>query len=463
VNSDLGPTDVDCLLTARWVLPMTSPPIEDGAVWVRGGRIASVGPRDAVEAEAGPCRRFVFDRAALVPGLVNVHTHVELTALRGFVEDRDFFRWIRKLTEAKYEVLSSEEILASSLWGGLEATRAGVTTMGEVCDIGAAPRALATAGLRGVVYQEVFGPADEDADASLQILQQKLADHLAASFSRLKIGVSPHAPYSVSSTLFEKVIELAREHDYPVCVHAAESRAERDFVFRGEGPFADWLRARGISWKAPRCSTVEYLERLGVLATRPLLVHCIDCSSDDLARLAATQTAVAHCPKSNAKLGHGIAPLAGMLEAKVRVGLGSDSVVSNNTCDLFEELRLASLLLRAGPDDGVGGAWTARDALGLATLAGAEALGLADQVGSLEAGKFADIIAVDLSGPHAEPVHDVEAALVWSASARDVVFTMVEGEVLYEDGRFSRLDEPALRQEIEAIARKLSAAFHKCL
>lgn len=447
---------MDSFITARWVLPVSSPPIEDGALLVRGGRVARCGPRESLEKDAGGCRRLVFADAALLPGLVNVHAHLELTALRGSVEERDFFRWIRRLTRTKLEVLRPEDLLASSYWGALEATRAGVTTVGEVADLGVSREALAASGLRGVLYQEVFGPQPEAAEESFAGLVEKLDAHQEAAGDRLRVGVSPHAVYTVSAELFERVTRLALERSLPVSIHAAESRAEAAFLERGEGPFAEFLEGRGIRWVPPGCSAIEYLERLGVLEARPLLAHCVHCSRRDAEIIARSGSAVAHCPKSNGKFGHGVAPVAVLEELGVRVGLGSDSVASNNACDLFEEARFGSLLQRLNPQDGrpagedAPAAWLRR-----LTLGGAEALGLGGLTGSLEEGKCADVIAVDLSSPHLQPLGDVEAALIFSARASDVVFTMVEGEVLFEGGRCLRLDEAALRQEVAAVAKKL--------
>jgi 5-methylthioadenosine/S-adenosylhomocysteine deaminase len=394
-----------------------------------------------------------------LPGLVNVHAHLELTALRGAIEDRDFFRWIRRLTRTKYELLSADDLLASARWGTLEATRAGITTVGEVCDLGVSRQALLESGLRAVLFQEVFGPDPSAVESALMELRRKLDAHRSALGPRLVLGVSPHAPYTVSAPLFRGVTDLAMEGGYPICVHAAESSAEKDFVQTGTGPFADHLQARGIAWQPPGGSTVEYLESLGVLDARPLLVHCVTVGPGDVERMRVHGVRVAHCPKSNAKLGHGAAPLRALRAAGIPVGLGTDGVVSNNALDLFEEARACVLLDRAlsrgcGPD----ALPAAADVLKMLTLGGAEALGLDREIGSLDVGKRADLTAVDLSGPHVEPVHDVETALVWSASARDVTFTMVGGEVLWIEGRLTRLDTEALRSGLEMATARLGAA-----
>lgn len=449
----------DLLVTARWLVPVTSPPVEHGAVLVRGGRIAAHGSEDVLSREATESRRLDLGCAALLPGLVNVHAHLELTALRGFLEKGPFFAWIRRLTEAKYERLAPEDLRLSSCWGVTELLRAGTATVGEVCDLGVSLEALVQGGLRGVLYQEVFGPDSSDAERRTEELKEKLKARNEASGSRLRVGVSPHAPYTVSPALFQRVTELALEGGYPLSTHTAESAAERALLLRGEGPFAEHLRRRGIAWSPPRCSTIRYLNDLGLLRSRPLLVHCVDSRAADFELAASSGAAIAHCPRSNAKLGHGVADLMGMLSAGLTVGLGSDGVVSSNTVDLFEEARTAILFQRARRHDDVAGTPTApdaREALRMLTIGGARALGLEEETGSIDVGKCADLTAVSLSAPHMQPIHEIESTIVWSASARDVVLTMVEGEVLYERGRVLRLDEELLRREIQAIPGKLA-------
>jgi 5-methylthioadenosine/S-adenosylhomocysteine deaminase len=225
----------------------------------------------------------------------------------------------------------------------------------------------------------------------------------------------------------------------------------------GAGPFASFLEDRGIAWRAPGVSTIQYLADLGVLAAKPLLVHVVDADLEDLERIRSSGASVAHCPKSNAKLCHGIAPLLELVSAGIKTGLGTDGAVSSNNCDLFEEARFAVLLQRTrrdATDVGMQGL-DARAMLRLATLGGAEALGLASEIGSLEPGKLADLTVVDFSRAHHQPVSDPEASVLFSASAGDVMLTMVDGRVLYRDGLVSTLDEAALREGMGRTAIKL--------
>ena len=467
------------ILSASWVVPVSSPPISEGAVVLSGGRIQDVGP--AAEILRSYPDREVRDlgEAALLPGLVNVHSHLELTLLRGYLENLGFWDWIRCLTRTKYELLTREDLRISSLAGACEAIRAGVTTLGDAMDLGTSLDALTASGLRGVLYQEIFSPRPEEAGQRLADLEAKLAnleERIAAGAgrrhgcaggrsTRIVLGVSPHAPYSVSGPLFRKVRQWAASKSLPVCIHVAESEDESLLTEKGKGPMAEALRSRGIRWSAPECSPVQYLDRLGVLAPGTLLVHCVRLQAADLSLLKQSGVSVAHCPKSNWKLGHGWMDLKQVIQTGVPLGLGSDSVASNNSMDLFEEMRFSlfnpSWFNRGAEplaSDGAREDFAAEQALHLATLGGAEALGLSGSIGSLQTGKQADLIAVNLAGIHTLPVFSPVTALVHSARASDVILTMVGGEVLFEKGSLTTLDEADLKQQIGRILQKLKAA-----
>jgi 5-methylthioadenosine/S-adenosylhomocysteine deaminase len=225
-------------------------------------------------------------------------------------------------------------------------------------------------------------------------------------------------------------------------------------VREGAGPFADMLRARGVAFDERGSSPIAMLERTGVLAARALLIHAVRADADDIARIARNRCGVAHCPASNAKLGHGIAPLVEMLAAGIAVGLGSDSVASNNRMDILEEARLAALFQRARRGDPT--AVPARQALELATIGGARALGLDREIGTLEEGKAADLAAFPLGDPRAMPLHDPEAALVFGLAGARATFVAVQGEVLVREGRLRR-EDAELPRRVQAAADALGA------
>jgi cytosine/adenosine deaminase-related metal-dependent hydrolase len=437
---------------SRWVLPVTTPPILDGVVVVDGERIAAVGPAPAIELPAEAAVEDLGD-VALLPGLVDIHAHPELAMFRGALEDLPFRDWILRLVGAKRGAILEADYECAARWSMIEAMRAGITTLAVTESSGASLGALQESGLRGLVYQEVFGPDPAVADESLHQLREVLGPLRRLETERVRIGVSPHAPYTVSDRLFAATAEWAIAEALPMAVHAAESAVEGALVREGAGDFAPGLGARGIATPVRGRSTIELLDRLGVLAARPLLIHCVDVDADDIMRIAASGAAVAHCPVANAKLGHGVAPIIAMREAGIRVGLGTDSVGSNNRLDLLEEARFAALLQRAthhrfdllGPDD----------LLRLCTLDGATALGWEGQLGSLEPGKAADLCAVALSGPHVRPVHHPVAALFHSARGSDVVLTVVGGRVVYRDGMVMTLDVEAFGAGVEGAAARL--------
>lgn len=442
---------------AAWVLPVAGEPIRAGAVMVDpAGRIAAVGPLAAVEPPAGAAI-VELGEAALLPGLVNVHAHPELAAFRGALEDLSFRDWILRLVGTKRAVLDDDAYAAAARWTLVESLRTGVTTLAATESSAASFGALAQAGMRGIVYREVFGPDPAQVQDSMADLRGAVDALRAVETELVRVGVSPHAPYTVSDALFAATARYARDEGLPLAVHAAESAVEHDLVTRGEGDFAPGLQARGIATPPRGRSTVELLARLGVLDARPLLIHCVRVDADDVARLADHGCAVAHCPVANARLGHGIAPLAELRQAGVRVGLGTDSVGSNNRLDLLEEARIASLLQRAHL--GSPHVLPPADLLRLVTVDGARALGLDDRVGTLEPGKDADLCAVSLATPHARPVHDPVAALFHAARGSDVVLTAVRGRMLYRDGRVLTLDEAALAGAVEESARRVHASL----
>ncbi len=425
-------------------MPVAGEPIADGEVIVAEGRIVAVGPASGVtDLEVDD-----FGEAILLPGLVNVHTHLDYTVMRGLLEDLEFFPWIRALT-ARAATLAPEDWLASAAWGAAEAVASGVTSLGDCTFSGAAFRAARDFGLGGTIYQEVFGIDELRTVGEIVAELRARVEVMTAGIpgTRLRAGISPHAPYTVRPALMRALAEYAHAEDLPVCIHAAESQAEGELLRSGTGAFAEMYARRGILWETPGSSTVAYLDSLGILGPLTLLVHGVQASATDRVTLRDREVSWAHCPKSNAKLGAGVAPL-GLLrghapgeldKAYERVGLGSDSVASNNTMDLFEEMRFAVLLQRAARRriD----AFSAREAVEMATIGGARALGIATETGTLEPGKRADLCAVRLGGLHSTPAYDPYSALVYAARASDVICTTIAGAPRYDARRGPKLED----------------------
>lgn len=438
---------------ADYLLPITKPPIKNAALAVDGETILAVGRRSEVlSLLQGEYRVVECGKAAILPGFVNLHAHLELTAMRGFLEDRDFYPWIRRLIAARSR-LSKVDLQISALFGAVEAACCGITTLADTGESGAALYGLYESGLRGVLFQEVFGPQPEQAASSLDWLKERVAELRARSTKLIEIGISPHAAYTVSSELYSLVSAYALEEGLKVALHAAESSLEDEFVRNGSGAFAQNLMQRGILCRPHNSSVTSYLASTGILETSPLLIHMVYADEADLDILKRYGCKVAHCPKSNAKFGHGRARVEKLLQAGLRVGLGSDSVASNNSMDILEEARFMYLLHAASLQDS---RWISpRQVLSLITIKGAEALGIDSLTGSLEVGKQADLCILNLDKIHTLPIHDVETAILFSASGRDVERTVVAGREIYAGGVMNSVDERSLKEEMTRVVQRL--------
>jgi 5-methylthioadenosine/S-adenosylhomocysteine deaminase len=400
---------------ADWVLPVEGAPIAHGGVAVAEGRVAAVGPADELEGEVHR-----FGDAAIVPGFVNAHTHLEYAVYAGFGDGLPFGPWLHTHIERKARI-GWEEFLAIARLGAAESLASGVTTIGDASFSGAAALAAAELGLPAIVFLEIFG-ADP---AGVEELRGRLAELAGAVDGRVTLGVSPHAPYSVSPDVYAAAYDLG----LPIATHLAESDDERDYMLRGEGPIAAVSKV-----EPPQTTSVRHLAAQGLLRPGVVAAHCVKVDAEEIQLLARNGVAVVHCPRSNALLGCGIAPVRELLDAGVRVGLGTDSPASAPSFDMFEEMRAAVYAARSRaerPD-----ALSASGVLELATLGSARALGLADETGSLAAGKRADLTVVSLAGSPYLPWEDPTVAVVFGGSPERVVLTLVEGEQRYEKGGF---------------------------
>jgi 5-methylthioadenosine/S-adenosylhomocysteine deaminase len=409
-------------LSARWVLPIEAPAVEHGAVLLGpDGRIVAVGPETRVPRPADAPSED-FGDALLLPGLINTHTHLELTGMAGDPPEPEFASWIRRLREAK-AALTAETFLSAARRGLAECWAAGVTTMADTGDSGAVIQALAEAGGSGIAYQEVFGPHPDQCDESLRGLQGRVDALARFASGRVRLGVSPHAPYTVSGPLYRATAAWARAAELPIAVHLAESPAETALVSAATGSYAEAWRRRGIPMPSPLGhSPVQWLDQHGVLSARTLCIHVVQATALDIRRLAGAGAAVAHCPRSNRAHGHGDAPLAALLAARIRVGVGTDSVVSVGELDLLAEARAARAL--AGLD--------AAQALALCTLSAARALGLDSETGGLRAGTWGDCVVVRCrpAGTRLAPEEQV-----LTSGPRDVMATYVGGRDVYRNSR----------------------------
>jgi 5-methylthioadenosine/S-adenosylhomocysteine deaminase len=409
---------VRTVLSADWVLPVEGAPIEGGAVAIEDGRIAAVG---TVE-ELGEGTR--YGDAAIVPGFVNAHSHLEYAVYGGFGDGLgDFSEWIALHIQRKSRI-GWDEFVDIARLGAAQCLASGVTTVGDCSYSGATAVACAELGLRATVYLEVFGA---DVNAALEHFA-RIRDRAEESFSeRVRPGVSPHAPYSVSLELYRACAEL----NLPVATHLSESASEVEYLRSGTGA---WGGYRHLLVDPAGTTGARLLAEHGLLGPHVVAAHCVVVDEEEIDLLAATGTGVAHCPRSNAALGCGVAPLAALRAAGARVGVGTDSPASAPSFDFFEELRSVVLSARARarrPD-----VLSAAAALELGTLGSARALGLDSEIGSIVPGKRADLAIVSLSGSSYLPWEDPATAVVFGGSPERVLSTYVDGEARYEQGGF---------------------------
>ncbi len=416
-------------LSADWVLPVDGPPIEGGHVRFEDGVLVEVGPGRAARHLEG---------AAIVPGFVNAHSHLEYSLYAGFGDGTAFGPWIETHMARKGR-LSPDDMLALAYRGVADSLGAGVTTTADYSFSGAAAQAAAKLGLRAIVYLEVFG--GDAGDAERQFEQKR---GTAGESPLVQIGVSPHAPYTCSLEVYRWCLSLG----IPVGTHLAESANENEWLQSGSGP----LTAISAFLQPPSgLRAVATLEP--VLGPDLLCAHCVEVDAAEIALLARRDVPVAHCPRSNALLGCGIAPLAELRAAGVRVGLGTDSPASAPSFDIFEEMRTAIYAARAReqrPD-----ALLAADALRLATLDAARALRIDDRVGTLTPGKRADLTVVSLAGSPYHPVEDPAAAVVFGGSPERVLETIVDGQTRYRSEEQTQWRE--VRSTASAARRRMLA------
>jgi cytosine/adenosine deaminase-related metal-dependent hydrolase len=410
------------VVSADWVVPVEGAPIEDGAVAIADdGTIAAVGPREELgDGEHHP-------EAVILPGFVNAHTHLEYDVYAGFGDGLSFGPWVGIHVARKRRIdLSDMEAIARL--GALNCLRSGITTVGDCSFSGAAATACAELGLRATIYLEVFGATDSPIRERFEPMRERIS---GAESERVRIGISPHAPYTTTMALYEACSAL----DVPVATHLSESPDELQYLLDGTGP---WSSVADMLVSPLGTTGIRALAERDLLGPRVLAAHCVQVTAEEIELLAEHDVAVAHCPRSNAGLGCGVAPLSELRSAGIRVCIATDSPNSATSFDMFDEMRAAIWAARAReqrPD-----ALTAADALELATLGGARALGLDDSLGSLVPGKQADLTVLSLADTSFIPWEDPVTGAVLGGSSRGVVATLVSGKPRFEKGGKSWLE-----------------------
>lgn len=428
------------LLSARYILPMTSEPLQNGGVLVRDGLIRDVGKLDMLKLRYPEEEVVDYGLAAIMPGLIDLHTHLENSVMRGILHDVPYTTWIISMLElsAKMDV---GDWYDSAILGGLEALSSGITCVADITPTGAPCTAIQKIGLRGVVYREVGVMDKRRIDYAMRVAANDIMHwREEVDSDRITIGIAPAAVYSCHPLVFQRVSEFACREDVPVAMHLAGSREEYNFVKYGSSPFSvhGMDSRRGFvevpPWLPTGTTPVRYALNWGAFESPNVMaIHCVHVDDQDIKKLKEYDVSVAACPRCNAQLGMGVAPLNEFLRAGLRVGVGTDSPAATESTDVLTELRLGMLVQRAV---NVGEFLDSSSMLEMATIGAARALRLDDKIGSIDIGKCADLVAVDLSGSHQTPTSDPVSAIVNTCTGADVLMTMVGGKKLYEKNRW---------------------------
>ncbi len=438
------PERVDTLIEARWVIPVepARAVLERHAVPIRDGRVLAVLPQDEAAARYLPDERVTLSEHVLLPGLVNLHTHAAMTLLRGLADDLPLMEWLQQhIWPAEQRFVTPEFVRDGTLLACAEMLRGGVTCFNDMYFFPeAAAEAVLQSGMRaalGMILVDFPTPYAADADAYLTkglAMRDAYRDQALLSFC-----MAPHAPYTVSDRSLGKLLTYAEQLQVPVHVHLHETHDE----------VASSAAEHG-------CRPLARFERLGLLGPGLIAVHMVHLTAEEIALVAARNCSVAHCPSSNLKLASGFPPVAELLAHGVNVGLGTDGSASNNRLDVFQEMRTAALLAKAvsGRADAVP-AW---QALEMATLSGARALGLEARIGSLAPGKSADLVAVNLAGAALSPCYDPVSHLVYAAGRDDVSDVWVAGRRLVRDRGLETLDVRDLAARAARWSRRIAEA-----
>lgn len=434
------PLPCDLLVTADVVVTQDDARtvLREAALAIRNGRIEALGPVGEVTAGYAPAETLDLSGCLVTPGLINTHTHAAMTLFRGLCDDAPLLTWLSEHIWPAEAKLTAEAVRLGTLLACAEMLASGTTCfLDAYLFVDAVADAAEASGMRAVVCQGVFEIENagfktvEAAFASSAALADRLRGH-----DRLRAAIFPHAVYTCSGKTLARAAAFASERGLLLSTHAAETARENDDCHKANG-----------------ARVIPYLDSLGLLGPHTLLAHGVDLTPDEMTRLAATGTGVAHCPKSNMKLASGIAPVHALRQAGVTVGLGTDGAASNNTLNLFSEMGTAALLQKVATGDPT--ALAAEAALDMATRDGGAALGW-PELGRLCVGGPADLCALDLSRPQLAPGLDPVSDLVYAAGGGEVVCTMVAGRVLYRNGRFADLDYSGLLAAFREAAGRIS-------
>jgi len=443
----LAAEKADLLITGGTVLTMAGPNIERGSVVIRDGEIIAVGPSSEIDRDYTAKQTIRAGGMAVVPGFVNAHTHAPMVLFRGIADDRDLMDWLTNfIFPAEAKNVDREFVKWGTRLAAAEMIRSGTTTFADMyyfeSDIA---RETKAAGLRGVLantFIDFPAPDNKTWDAAVAYMRAYAKEWKGDRL--ITPALAPHAPYTLSTDHLKQVRALGTELGLPILIHVSETKNE----------------LQQVAEKQNGMTPGAYLDSIGFLGDDVIAAHGVHLTAEELRIFAAKKTGVAHCPESNQMLASGVAPIVDMIKAGMEVGLGTDGPAgSNNNLDMVEEMASAARLQKVMRNDPK--AISAREVLRLATIGGAQVIGLADKIGTLERGKRADIAIIDLQQVKVQPVYSVESAIVYAASGNSVVTTICDGKILMRRGKVLTVDEAETMRKAKEYREKILKSLEK--
>lgn len=418
------------LIKNAYIVTMVSP-VSKADLYIEGNRIAEIG---IIDKKAD----IVIDGTGkvIMPGLVNGHTHVGMSLFRGYSDELELMDWLSKKIWPVEDKLSPEDVYYASLLSGIEMIKTGTTTFNDHYFFEKeTAKAASELGIRALLSRCILGEGDETL-VKFEEAQELYDSCNNMANGRIKVCVGIHAPYTCSQEVIKKASLLAKKLDVPIHIHYLETTDE----------------ITQMKERYNKTST-EYLKETGIFDSKVILAHGVHVSKSDLEFLKTVDAGVVHNPISNQKLGSGIIDLGLYRDFAVPVGLGTDGQGSTNTLDMFEEIKSAAYLQKVTKKTAT--AISAYDVLKMATIDGAKVLGMDNEIGSLEVGKKADIIIIDLNKPHLCPVHDIYSTLAYSVYGSDVETVIIDGEIIMEDRELKTVDEVMVMDKVNEVVKNL--------
>jgi 5-methylthioadenosine/S-adenosylhomocysteine deaminase len=438
---------IDILITGGAVVTMAGPNLDHGSVAIKDGEIVAVGPSSDIDGKYDAKTVIHAGGHAVVPGFVNAHTHAAMVLFRGIADDRELMDWLNNyIFPAEAKNVTRDFVKWGTRLAAAEMIRSGTTTFADMYYFeSVVAREAKAAGLRGVLGQTFIDfPAPDNKTWEQMVAYMRAYAKEWKGDRLITPALAPHAPFTVSKDHLMQVRALATELGVPILIHVSETKNE----------------LQQVAEKQNGMTPGAYLDSIGFLGDDVVAAHGVYLTAAELRTFAAKKTGVAHCPESNQMLASGVAPVVEMIQAGMEVGLGTDGPAgSNNNLDMLEEMASAARLQKVTRGDPK--AISAREVLRLGTIGGAQVLGLADKIGTLERGKRADIVIIDLQQAKTQPVYSVESAIVYAASGNSVVTTIVDGRILFRHGKVLTVDEDAAMAKAKEYRDKVLASLKK--